>query len=28
MPFAAPMEAAVTVGPDAVVAAIKEMAAH
>jgi len=28
MPFAAPMEAAVSVGPDAVVAAIREMAAH
>ena len=28
MPFAAPMEAAVTVGPEAVVAAIRDMAAH
>jgi len=28
MPFAAPMEAAVTVGPDAVLAAIRDMAAH
>jgi 2-oxoisovalerate dehydrogenase E1 component len=28
MPFAAPMEAAVSVGPDAVIAAIQEMAAH
>jgi 2-oxoisovalerate dehydrogenase E1 component len=28
MPFAAPMEAAVTIGPEAVVAAIKDMAAH
>src|SRR5437660_546762 len=28
MPFAAPMEAAVTVGPDQVVAAIRDMAAH
>ncbi|MBV8387695.1 MAG: alpha-ketoacid dehydrogenase subunit beta [Acidimicrobiia bacterium] len=28
MPFAAPMEAAVSIGADAVVAAIKEMAAH
>ncbi|MBV8304996.1 MAG: alpha-ketoacid dehydrogenase subunit beta, partial [Acidimicrobiia bacterium] len=28
MPFAAPMEAAVSVGPEAVVAAIRDMAAH
>ena len=28
MPFAAPMEAAVSVGPEAVIAAIKDMAAH
>jgi 2-oxoisovalerate dehydrogenase E1 component beta subunit len=28
MPFAAPMEAAVTVGPEAVIAAIRDMAAH
>jgi hypothetical protein len=28
MPFAAPMEAAVTVGPEMVIAAIRDMAAH
>jgi len=28
MPFAAPMEAAVSVGPEAVMAAIRDMAAH
>jgi 2-oxoisovalerate dehydrogenase E1 component len=28
MPFAAPMEAAVTIGPDAVIAAVRELAAH
>jgi 2-oxoisovalerate dehydrogenase E1 component beta subunit len=28
MPFAAPMEAAVTIGPEAVMAAVRELAAH